>query len=776
MRGFIRFMILLFVVAPATYQSGAGPMTAQERVPAYRDPNLPIEQRVADLLQRMTLEEKVNQLAGGDRRGLADTGTPGASRLRERLQRLFDLDSPPSPREAAQIRNEFQKVLAEETRLGIPAMFQGETLHGYMSNGATSFPQVLGLASTWDPELIHQVFTAAADEMASSGTRQAFTPVLDLACDPRWGRTEETYGEDPYLVTRMGVAAIEGLQGPNLLIDRHHVLATAKHFAAHGQPEGGRNTAPANISERILRETFLVPFQAAVEEAQVGSIMASYNEIDGIPNHINYWLLDRVLRQEWGFRGYVTSDGWGLQMLVEPHHVAADNADAARKALAAGVDFDLSDGSVFATLVGLVREGKVPESEVDRAAARVLAAKFRLGLFEDPYVDPDYAERITNSPEHQKLALKAAQEALVLLKNEDNLLPLDLKKIKTVAVIGPNAADVHLGGYSREPAHSVSILEGIRSRVGSGAKVLYAEGCKITTGRQGWHAWYDEKVEAPHPKTQLASIEAAVETARQADVAIVVVGENESTNREAWSEHHLGDRDSLDLLGFQDQLVKAVVETGTPTVLLLINGRPLSINYAAEHVPAILEGWYLGQEGGTAAANMLFGDVNPGGKLPITFPRSVGQLPDFYDHKPSRNRSYVLADSTPLFPFGYGLSYTTFRFENLRVEPAAIGQGGTATVRVEVTNAGKREGDEVAQLYIHQRVSSVTRPVMELRGFRRVSLKPGEKTTVEFPLTPEALSLLDVHMERIVEPGVFDIMVGPNSAQTSSVPLKVVEK
>jgi len=765
---FFGWLVIVF-----TFISGA---LAQEPAPAYKNPRLPIEQRVGDLLKRMTLEEKVNQLTWGRRRALAEMGGADANRLGERLRDLFSLDSHMSPHDAADLRNAVQKTLVETTRLGIPGIFQGEALHGYMANGSTSFPQALGLASTWDPELVREVFGAAAEEMASSGTNQAFTPVLDLARDPRWGRTEETYGEDPYLVSRIGVAAIQGMQGPNYVIDRHHVLATAKHFAAHGQPEGGRNTAPANYSERVIRETFLVPFQAAIQEAQAGSVMASYNEIDGIPNHVNRWLLDKVLRQEWGFQGYVTSDGGGLQMLVETHHVAADKADAARQALAAGVDFDLSDGSVFATLVDQVREGRVPESEVDRAVARVLAAKFRLGLFENPYVDPDYAQRVTNSPEHQKLALKAAQKSVVLLKNEGNLLPLDLKKIKTIAVSGPNAADVHLGGYSREPAHSVSILEGIRSRVGSGVNVLYSEGCKITTGRQGWRAWYDDKVETPDAKTQLASIQAAAQVARKADVAIVVVGENESTNREAWSENHLGDRDSLDLAGFQEQLIKAIVETGTPTVVLLINGRPLSVNYAAEHVPAILEGWYLGQEGGTAAANVLFGDVNPGGKLPITFPRSVGQLPDFYNHKPSRNRSYVLADSRPLFAFGFGLSYTSFRFENLHVEPTTIGQNGTATVHVDVTNTGNRDGDEVPQLYVHQRVSSVTRPVMELKGFRRVSLKAGEKTTVEFRLTPDELSMLDVNMNRVVEPGVFDIMVGPSSAQTTSVQLQVVAK
>ncbi len=331
-----------------------------------------------------------------------------------------------------------------KTRLGIPVIFQGEALHGFMEYGSTSFPQVLGLASTWDPELVQQAFNAAADEMASSGVNTAFTPVLDLARDPRWGRTEETYGEDPYLVARMGVAAINGLQGTSWTIDRHHVMATMKHFAAHGQPESGTNTAPANFSERDLRETFLVPFRAAVQEAHVGSVMASYNEIDGIPNHVNRWLLDRVLRQEWGFRGYVTSDGGGLQMLVETHHVAADFAEAARKALAAGVDYDLSDGSVYATLLDQVARARSPR-RMDEAVGRVLAAKFRLGLFENPYVDPDYAQKITNSSEHKQLALKAAQKAIVLLKNDNNLLPLDLKKVKTIAVIGPNAADVHLG-------------------------------------------------------------------------------------------------------------------------------------------------------------------------------------------------------------------------------------------------------------------------------------------------------------------------------------------
>ncbi len=765
---------LCCVILPLLAVSAA----AQESQPAYRNPKLTIEERVADLLPRMTLEEKVDQLAGGRRRPLFEGDDPESKRLREGMAQLYKEDSQMTPHDAAVLRNEIQKFYVEKTRLGIPAIFFGEALHGYMAFGSTSFPQVLGLASTWDPALVQQVFSAAGDEMASAGAHQAFTPVLDMAREPRWGRTEETYGEDAFLISRMGVAAIEGLQGPNFMIDRHHVMATAKHFAAHGQPEGGTNTAPANYSERVLRESFFLPFQAAVQEAHVGSVMASYNEIDGIPSHINRWLLDRVLRQEWDFRGYVTSDGGGLQMLVETHHVAADKAEAARKALAAGVDFDLSDGSVYRTLIEQVQQGKVPEAEVDLAVSRVLAAKFRLGLFENPYVDPDYTQRITNNPEHKQLAVKAAQEAIVLLKNDGNLLPIDLKKVKTIAVIGPNAADVHQGGYGRDPGpgNGVSILDGIRSHVGPGVKVLYSEGCKITLGKVGWAAWYENKVELPDPKADAAEIQAAAAAARKAEVAIVVVGENEHTNREAWSEQHLGDRDSLDLIGAQDALVKAVVETGTPTVVLLINGRPLSINYIKEHVPAILEGWYLGEQGGVAAANVLFGDVNPGGKLPITFPRSVGELPDYYNHKPSANRSYLFVGRKPLFPFGYGLSYTTFRFDNLKVDPETIGTAGSATVHVDITNTGNREGDEVAELYIHQRVASVTQPVEQLRAFRRVTLKPGEKTTVEFKLTPEALSMLDVNMNRVVEPGAFDIMVGPSSAETQSVPLQVVSK
>ncbi len=757
--------------SPEIPKAARTPVPSQPAAAAYRNPDLPIEQRTADLLGRMTLEEKVEQLRGGRTSiyGMLDpAGQFTDQDIRGDWRHIYDMHSRRSPRDQAVYRNGLQRYAVEKTRLGIPQIFQDEALHGYTAKGATSFPQAIALGSTWDPELLERVFTVAADEAASAGINQVFAPVLNLARDPRWGRTEETYGEDPYLSAQLGVAAIRGLQGENYRIDRHHVLATAKHFAALGEPWGGRNTAPANYAERVLRETFLPMFRAAVGQAHVGSVMAAYCEINGgIPCHINHWLLTEVLRGEWGFRGYVTSDGAGLEMLVNTHHIAADDAGAARMALRAGVDYDRSAGTVYSTLLSQVRAGQVPESEVDRAVSRILEAKFRLGLFENPCVDPSYAERITNSAPHRRLALEAAQKAIILLKNESNLLPLDLKKFKTIAVIGGDAATVHLGGYSRpvEPG-DVSLLEGIRHRVGSSARVVYAEGCEITTGVRG-------HVALPNRKTQLQNIRAATELARRADVAILVMGGNEETCHEA-SVRNPGDRDSLAMVGLQNRLVRSIIETGTPTVLFLLNGRPLSIDYAAEHAPAILEGWYLGEEGGTAAAQALFGDVNPGGKLPITFPRTVGELPAYYYRKPSADVPYLFAERGPLFPFGHGLSYTTFSFSNLTLSPARIAREGETTASIQVTNTGHRPGDEVVQLYIRDRVSSVTRPVKELKGFERIHLKPGETRSVRFKLTPAELGFYNADMHWIVEPGAFDIMVGSSSARTLRATLEVV--
>ncbi len=746
-----------------------------EPQPPYRNPQLPIEQRVADLLSRMTLEEKITQMSVLGWAGEAILGEYDLDRWKEAFKHgvgaVSRLGLHRTPRDTVLTYNRIQHFLVEQTHLGIPALAVDEVLHGLMAQGSTAFPQAIALASTWNPDLVCAVFTAAAGETRARGGNYALTPVLDLARDPRWGRTEETYGEDPYLVSRLGVAAIGGLQGDHLPIDDQHVIATAKHFAVHGQPEAGTNAAPANYAERDIREFFLKPFEAAVTEAHVQSVMASYNEVNGVPVHINTWLLQDILRQEWGFDGFITSDGGGIGQLCTEHHVAADNSEAARLVLQAGIDFEL-DGC-FPTLLQQVRDGVVPEALIDRAVARVLRAKFVLGLFEEPYADPDRAEQITNCVDHQVLALKAAQQAIVLLKNEGALLPLDRTQLRSLAVIGPNAADLHPGGYSVAAPYGVSVLEGIRRKVGERLQVLYAEGCRITEGVQGWQAWWNDEVIPSDAAEDAARIAEAVAAAKSADAAIVVVGENEGTCREGWSTNHLGDRDNLDLLGRQDELVRAIVATGTPTIVLLINGRPLSINWIAENVPAILEGWYLGQETGTAVADVLFGDVNPGGKLPVTFPRSVGQLPAFYNHKPSARRGYLFSGHGPLFPFGHGLSYTTFEYRDLRVAPSQIKPGGAARVSVTVVNTGGRAGDAVVQLYVRDQVSSVTRPRKELKGFRRITLAPGAAQTTEFEITSAELSFLDRQMERCVEAGLFDLMIGGSSEQVQTVQLEV---
>src|SRR5258708_3688109 len=507
------------------------------------------------------------------------------------------------PRAMADITNTIQKWVKENTRLGIPILFHEECLHGHAAPGGTSYPQAIALASTWDPALVGDVFSATAAEVRARGAQQCLAPVLDLARDPRWGRTEETYGEDPYLVTRIGVAAISGFQGTSPSIDKAHVLSTAKHFAVHGQPEGGTNVGPGNYSERVVREYFLKPFEAAVKEGHVQSVMASYNEIDGIPSHSNKHLLDDILRHEWGFDGVLVSDYFGITDLKELHHVVASNEAAAKLALESGVDVELPFAAAYPSLLQQVKEGKVAESLVDRAVARLLREKFLLGLFDDPYVDPDYAEKITNSAEHQQLALKTAHEAIIHLKNENHLLPLDANKYKHIAVIGPNAAEVHLGGYSHKPGRGVSVLQGIKDKVGTANEILYAEDCKITESIPDWNA---DKVVLGDPVLNAKRIQDAVKTAAKADVIILALGGNEQTSREAWAVNHAGDRENLDLLGSQDDLVKAMLATGKPVVVFLQHGRPNSINYIAEHVPAIMDGWYLGQEGGTAVADVLF--------------------------------------------------------------------------------------------------------------------------------------------------------------------------
>lgn len=757
---------------------------AGQDAPAYRNARLPVEQRVEDLLSRMTLDEKVTQLQGTwqNRAFVSDAShmivddkgafvpEHAAVQWKDGLGEMSRPSERRGPHEMAEFTNTAQKWLKEHTRLGIPIIFHEECLHGHAGPKGTSYPQAIALASTWDPGLVHDIFSATAAEVRSRGAQQCLAPVLDLARDPRWGRTEETYGEDPYLVSRMGVAAIEGFQGSGPGIDKSHVFATAKHFAVHGQPEGGTNVAPGNYSERVVREYFLKPFEAAVQQASVQTVMASYNEIDGIPSHSNTHLLTEILRQEWGFGGMVVSDYFGIDELRRLHHIVGNKEDAARIALEAGVDMELPAGDAYNSLATQVKAGRIAEAAVDRAVARVLRAKFLAGLFEDPYVDPALAERITNSPEHRQLALRAAREAIILLKNQSGLLPLDRARYKRIAVIGPNAAEVHLGGYSDNPGRGVSVLQGIKDKVGSQGEVLYAVGCKITETEPDWNA---DKVVLGDPALNAQRIQEAAKVARKADIAILVLGENEQTSREAWAANHPGDRDSLDLLGNQDDLVKAVLGTGKPVVVFLLHGRPNSINYISENVSAILDGWYLGQETGTAVADVLFGDYNPGGKLPITVPRSTGQLPDYYYQKPAAKREYLASTTKPLYPFGWGLSYATFRYANLRISPETTGPQGDTRVSVDVTNTGKVRGDDVVQLYIRDEVSSVTRPVKELRGFRRITLEPGETKSVEMSLGPSELAFLNREMRRVVEPGEFKIMVGGNSEDLIETKLSV---
>jgi beta-glucosidase len=508
-------------------------------------------------------------------------------------------------------------------------------------------------------------------------------------------------------------------------------------------------------------------------KAGAHTVMPSYNEVDGVPAHANRWLLTDVLRREWGFSGLVVSDYFGIEQLQTRHRVASDKADAAAQALDAGVDLELPDAYGFSELVGLVTSGRIPESAIDRSVARMLRSKILAGLFENPYVDPDRAERVTNAPEHQALALDAARKSIVLLKNQGALLPLDRGKVKTLAVIGPNAKGVHLGGYSRDPGRGIDVLSGITARAGAGVKVVYAEGVRITEHEADWGG---DTVVLGNPAQNRARIQEAVRVARDADVIVLAIGTNESVSREAWADNHLGDVADLTLMSNQEELVQAMLQTGKPVIALLVNGRPLAVPLVAERVPAILEAWYAGQEGGTAIGEVLFGDVNPGGKLPVTFPRHTGQLPVYYNRRPTSFRNHLDLTREPLWGFGFGLSYTTFQLDDLRVASPAIGPGGRTEVTVRVRNSGARAGDEVVQLYIRDQVSSVTRPVKELRGFARVTLQPGESKSVSFTLGPDELSLIDRRMQRVVEPGRFDIMVGTSATPALTATLDVVAK
>ncbi len=743
----------------------------------YKNPNLPIEERVADLLAQMTLEEKVAQMVGvwqGKSQTLVDEkGNFDLEKAKAHYKdghglgqvgRPSDAGGGRNAREQAELTNAIQKFFIENSRLGIPVIFHEECLHGQAAPEGTSFPQPIGLGAMFNPDLVRRLFEMTAEEARVRGTHQALTPVVDVAREPRWGRVEETYGEDPYLVSRLGIASVQGFQGDGTFKHKKSVIATLKHFAAHGQPESGTNCAPVNVSERVLRETFLFPFKEAILKGGAMSVMASYNEIDGVPSHANRWLLRKILREEWGFKGFVVSDYYAIRELNERpeffgQRVAQDGKEAAFLAARAGVNIEFPEPDCYKHLVELVHEGRLEESILDELVAAMLTYKFKLGLFDDPYVDPEVAERIVGSEANQKLALQAARETITLLKNDHGAAPLDIKKIKTLAVIGPNADRELLGGYSGKPKHVSTVLGGIRERVGNAVNVLYHEGCKITIGG----SWQQDEVTPSDPESDRKSIAEAVKIAQQADVIVLAIGGNEQTSREAWALNHLGDRADLEMVGRQDELVNAIAALGKPVIAFLFNGRPLSVRNLVEKVPVIFECWYLGQETGRAVAEVLFGDINPGGKLPITIPRSVGHIPAYYNYKPSARRGYLFESVKPLFAFGFGMSYTQFKFGQPHLEKSAMRPDESTRVLVDVTNIGRVSGDEVVQMYIRDRVSSVTRPVKELKGFQRLTLAPGETKTVALDITPEHLAFYDVEMNYVVEPGEFEIMVGNSS-------------
>ncbi len=745
-------------------------ISGQNEKMKYKNPGLSVDERVKDLLSRMTLEEKVAQLMGLWNGGVEDFPKDifdNPDKMKEIFGNGCNSIHPATfgIKETVEERNKIQKYLVEEMRLGIPAIFVDEGQHGVMRPESTVFPQAIGMACSWDPELFEKVYGTVAHEMRSRGTHHALTPVIDVCREPRWGRVEETYGEDPYLNGVLSCAAVKGLQGSE---DGHvaanNVAATLKHFLGHGQPESGQNQGPANYSERVLRDYHMPPFKMCIEKVKPVSVMPSYNEIDGLPSHSNKWLIQDVLRKEMGFKGLVVADYFAIDQLYTKEFVAKDGKDAAMIAFNTGVQFEFPQANQYKHLPELLKEGKIKEEDIDKAVAQTLKLKFELGLFENPYVDVENAIRVAKMPEHKDLALKAARESIVLLKN-DNLLPLQKDKYKKIAVIGPCAKDLYFGGYSGEPFEKTSLLDGITKKVGSSAEVLFAQGCKLTTNTSiSYFNWKNDEIKFASREDNLKLIDEAVQVAKQAEIIILAIGENDHLCREAWAKTHIGDNMTLDLFGEQNELVDAMLALGKPVVIYLTNGRPLSVNKLVEKVPAIIEGWYMGQETGTAAADVIFGDVNPSGKLTITVPKSAGQLPLYYNHKPAAQfLNYISQDINPLFYFGYGLSYTTFQFGKPSLEKDTIKVGESTKVSVEVKNTGKVAGDEIVQLYIRDKISSVTRPVKELKGFKRVSLKPGESKKVELQITPEGLSFYNVDMKFITEPGEFEIMVGNSS-------------
>lgn len=738
------FLILTVMAMTVTGEISAS--KAQDASAPYKNPDLAVEARVADLIGRLTVEEKArqldmyfgceavletNQYTGRTHAKPDAVFNPGMAETnlgKLGIGSIHDI----YPR--AKLSNRIQEWVMKSNRLGIPTLFIEEGLHGYMDNDETVFPQSVNLATTWNPDLARRTGAAIAAQARANGVDMILGPVLDVARDPRWGRVEEDFGEDPYLTGQLGLAYVQGMQGDSLNTD-HTVIAEPKHFAGHGSPEGGLNMSPVHAGEREVRSIMLKSFEPAVREGKAMGIMAAYHDIDGVPCTGNPWLLNKILRDEWGFQGFVLSDLGAIRRLYDTHHVVDSPANAVLLALNSGVDMQFYDfdHQIFQdAIVNGVKSGLVSETTLNQAVARVLRVKFLLGLFDHPFVDEQLDASVRRSQIQADLALESARQSMCLLKNEGNVLPLK-KNLPRIAVIGPNANIARLGDYSEgaQESSAQGMFEQIKQLVSTNTEVLFSDGEDI-------------------PK--------AADLAKNADVVILGLGEWHGISGEGF------DRSDLNLPGKQEALLEAVAATGKPVVLVLQNGRPLTITWAAQHVPAILEAWYPGEFGGRAIAETLFGDNNPAGRLPITFPRSVGQLPDFYNHFPSRKDSYLEGDSSPLFVFGHGLSYTTFQYENLNVIAPSTHNANDVLVSCKITNTGQRAGDEVPQLYVHQETASVVTPVKALKGFLRIHLQPEESKTVTFHLKQSDLAVWNASQAWQVEPGDYTITLGKDSA------------
>lgn len=771
-----------------------------------------VEKRAADLLAQMTLEEKVAQLHGTMPLPLLGAEGMSPERMKELIGQgighisMLSMMGGDNIVDLAEKANQIQKFLIENTRLGIPAIIHSEALNGFVAPQAVSFPTAIGLSSTWLPEVVKQMTDLIRQQMRAAGNHQALSPVLDIARDPRWGRVHETYGEDPYLCSAMGVAFVEGLQGADL---SEGVIATGKHFLGYGLTEGGLNCAATHLGDRELYQVFARPFEAAIREAGLASIMNSYSEINGIPVGASPEILTDLLRERMGFQGAVVSDYFTVRRLVRQFHVARDLQEAAVQSLEAGLDVELPNGEAYSTpLIEAVQQGQVDEALLDRSVQRVLEAKIRLGLFEAPYVDTSLLPPLYSDPQLHVLARRVAEQSVVLLKNDGDLLPLR-KDLRTIAVVGPNADSLRalFGGYTY-PAFAELIQKMILhpDREAGGADSFADAPEMDAQAMQGMLAGVQDLIEAENietyiqdhypaksvckaiqelvsPETRVIyalgcglteeigdSLNAAVEAARQADVTVVVLGDKAGLADGLTGEG--SDRGSLALPPVQQKLLAAVALAGKPVVLVLINGRPLAIEWAAQHVPAILEAWYPGQAGGEAIARLLFGDANPGARLPVTIPRSEGQIPIYHYHKmgsgyqrPEENTltQYTDMPLTPLYPFGFGLSYTHFEYNNLRIHPEQVDSRGAVQISCDLTNVGPLRGDEVVQLYLHDREARVTRPVHELAGFKRVTIDPDMTCTLTFTVDMRQLGFIDRDRRFVVEPGHIDVMIGSSS-------------